>query len=43
MMFFWSVVCFLPILVRGATVNYTVPSSAPSGATALDPAPVGVS
>jgi hypothetical protein len=43
MMFIWSAFCFLPILVSGVTVNYTVPSSAPSAATALDPAPVGVS
>jgi hypothetical protein len=31
----------LPHIVNG--ISYTVPSSAPSGAAALDPAPVGVS
>jgi hypothetical protein len=31
----------LPLNVNG--ISYTVPSSAPSGAAALDPAPVGVS
>ena len=33
----------LPVLAQGATVNYTIPASAPSGAATLDPAPVGVS
>ncbi|KAG4427267.1 hypothetical protein IFR05_017250 [Cadophora sp. M221] len=33
----------LPVLAHGATVTYTVPSSAPTGAATLDPAPVGVS
>ncbi|KAH9209835.1 glycoside hydrolase family 79 protein [Leptodontidium sp. 2 PMI_412] len=33
----------LPVLGYGATVTYTVPSSAPTGAATLDPAPVGVS
>jgi hypothetical protein len=31
----------LPLIVNG--ISYSVPSSAPSGAAALDPAPVGVS
>ena len=31
----------LPVIVNG--ISYTVPSSAPSGAAALDPAPVGIS
>lgn len=45
-MFLWSVrnaFCLLPALVSAATVTYTLPSTAPTGATALDPAPVGVS
>lgn len=33
----------LPALAKAATVTYTVPSSAPTGAAALDLAPVGVS
>ncbi|TVY40669.1 Beta-glucuronidase, partial [Lachnellula occidentalis] len=35
--------CVLPVLAKAATVTYTVPNSAPTGATALDPAPVGLS
>ena len=38
-----AVWALLPILARSATVTYTVPASAPTGAAALDPAPVGVS
>ena len=33
----------LPILVQSGTVIYTIPSTAPSTATALDPAPLGIS
>jgi hypothetical protein len=33
----------LPVFVWSATVTYTVPSSAPSKAVALDPAPLGIS
>jgi len=36
----WS---FLPAVTCAATVSYTVPTTAPNGAAALDPAPVGVS
>jgi len=32
-----------PVLSSAATVTYAVPTSPPSGAAALDPAPVGVS
>ncbi len=33
----------VPVLVRSATVTYTIPSAAPTTAVALDPAPLGVS
>ncbi|TVY15567.1 Beta-glucuronidase [Lachnellula arida] len=45
-MFFLSIkklLCVLPVLAKAATVTYTVPTSAPTGSTALDPAPVGLS
>ncbi|TVY56913.1 Beta-glucuronidase [Lachnellula suecica] len=38
-----SILSLLPVLVQAATVSYTIPSSAPAAAAALDPAPVGVS
>lgn len=33
----------LPLVADAATVSYTIPTTAPSGAAALDPAPVGIS
>lgn len=33
----------LPVLASGATVSYTVPTTAPSTAGTLDVAPVGIS
>ena len=33
----------LPIVTDAATVSYTIPSTAPTTAAALDPAPLGIS
>ncbi|KAM3084116.1 hypothetical protein ACMFMG_001778 [Clarireedia jacksonii] len=43
MMFSMKVFWVLPVLTEAATVTYTVPSSAPTSAAKLAPAPVGVS